>query len=97
VKAHIGPTIKAHLLRSAFYLLLLLAVCVIPLALAQRTTWGAPANIITVTNLNDNGAGTACKAKPSAPSASTSVFCPTHWPFHASAANPLADLGSTRR
>jgi len=31
------PSTKAHLLRSAFYLLLLLAACVIPLALAQRT------------------------------------------------------------
>jgi hypothetical protein len=53
VKAHIDPAIKAHLLRGAFYLLLLLAVCVIPFALAQRTTWRAPANIITVTKPAD--------------------------------------------
>src|SRR5205823_1198680 len=32
------PNIKAHLLRGAFYLLLLVAVCVIPFALGQRTT-----------------------------------------------------------
>ncbi len=31
-------SIKAHLIRSAFYLLLLLAVCAIPFALAQRDT-----------------------------------------------------------
>jgi hypothetical protein len=31
-----NPYIKAHFLRSAFYVLLLLAVCVIPFALAQR-------------------------------------------------------------
>src|SRR2546430_1444884 len=31
------PTIKAHLIRGAFYLLLLLAVCAIPFALAQRS------------------------------------------------------------
>src|SRR4029077_4194745 len=31
------PNIKAHLLRSAFHLVLLVVVCVIPLALAQRT------------------------------------------------------------
>ena len=38
MKKQINPTIKAHLLRSAFYLLLLLAVCAIPFALAQRKT-----------------------------------------------------------
>src|SRR5438128_2025609 len=38
MKKQIDPTIKAHLLRGAFYLLLLLAVCAIPFALAQRNT-----------------------------------------------------------
>src|SRR5437867_12777849 len=38
MKKQINPTIKAHLIRSAFYLLLLLAVCAIPFALAQRNT-----------------------------------------------------------
>src|SRR5438046_2363997 len=38
MKKQTNPQIKAHLLRSAFYLLLLLAVCVIPFALGQRTT-----------------------------------------------------------
>jgi hypothetical protein len=36
MKKQIGATIKAHLIRCAFYLLLLLAVCAIPFALAQR-------------------------------------------------------------
>jgi hypothetical protein len=36
VKAQIGPAIKAHLVRGAFYLLLLLAICVIPFSLGQR-------------------------------------------------------------
>src|SRR5712664_314443 len=36
MKKQINPKIKAHLIRSAFYVLLLLAVCVIPFALAQR-------------------------------------------------------------
>jgi len=36
MKKQINPTIKAHLIRSAFYLLLLMAICVIPFALAQR-------------------------------------------------------------
>src|SRR5919106_6744776 len=36
MKKQINPTIKAHLLRGALYLLLLVAVCAIPFALAQR-------------------------------------------------------------
>src|ERR1041385_1983809 len=36
MKKQTNPSIKAHLIRSAFYVLLLLAVCVIPFALAQR-------------------------------------------------------------
>jgi hypothetical protein len=36
VKAQISPAIKARLIRGAFYLLLLLGLCVIPFALAQR-------------------------------------------------------------
>jgi N-acetylneuraminic acid mutarotase len=38
MKKQINPTIKAHLIRSACYVLLLVAVCVIPFALAQRNT-----------------------------------------------------------
>src|SRR4029077_1325684 len=38
MKKQLNPTIKAHLIRSAFYVLLLVAVCVIPFALAQRKT-----------------------------------------------------------
>ena len=55
---------KAHLIRGAFYLLLLLAVCVIPFALAQRTTakGNRPANLITVTNTNDSGPGSLRQA-----------------------------------
>jgi len=36
MKKQINPTIKAHLLRGAFYLLLLVGICAIPFALAQR-------------------------------------------------------------
>src|SRR5262245_17488904 len=36
MKKQINPTIKAHLIRGAFYLLLLVTVCAIPFALAQR-------------------------------------------------------------
>ena len=37
MKRQTEPNIKAHLLRTAFYLLVLVAVCVIPFALGQRT------------------------------------------------------------
>ena len=48
MKKQINPTIKAHLIRGAFYLLLLVAVCAIPFALAQRNTIkrGSPAQAI---------------------------------------------------
>src|SRR6202030_328882 len=38
MKKQINPSIKAQLLRGAFYLLPLVAVCLIPFALGQRTT-----------------------------------------------------------
>jgi len=38
MKKQINISVKAHLVRGAFYLLLLLAVCVIPFALGQRNT-----------------------------------------------------------
>ena len=40
MKKQINPTIKAHLIRGAFYLLLLVAVCAIPFALAQSRSRG---------------------------------------------------------
>jgi Kelch motif len=41
VKAHFDPTTRARVVRAAFYLLLLVAVCVIPFALAERNTRNA--------------------------------------------------------
>jgi hypothetical protein len=38
MKRRVNPPVEAHLIRGAFYLLFLLAVCAIPFALAQRTT-----------------------------------------------------------
>ena len=38
MKKRINQRVKAHLIRAAFYLLFLVAVCTIPFALAQRTT-----------------------------------------------------------
>src|SRR5437764_6895443 len=50
MKKQINPTIKAHLIRGAFYLLLLIAVCAIPFALAQRSRL-LPSNLPGVPNL----------------------------------------------
>ena len=38
MKKQVNPRTKAHLIRGIFYLLLLVAVCAIPFALAQRNT-----------------------------------------------------------
>src|SRR2546423_13801811 len=54
--------VKERLNRGAFYLVLLTGICLIPFALAQRIARRAPANIITVTNLNDSGIGSLRQA-----------------------------------
>src|SRR4029077_13059459 len=79
VKANISSTIKAHLLRGAFYLLLLLAVSLIPFALAQRTTakGNRPATTITVTNGNDSGPGSLRQALAQANDGDTINFDPS--------------------
>ena len=38
MKKQTNPNMKAHLIRSAFYVLLLVAICVIPFALGQRNS-----------------------------------------------------------
>jgi hypothetical protein len=60
----VTPNVNAHLFRGAFYLLLLLAVSVIPFALAQRNTTkgNRPADVITVTSTNDGGPGSLRQA-----------------------------------
>jgi hypothetical protein len=79
VKAHISSTIKAHLIRGALYLLLLLAVSLIPFAFAQRTTakGNRPATTITVTNGNDSGPGSLRQAIADAQDGDTINFDPS--------------------
>src|SRR6476660_1966720 len=56
-----SPSIKAYIIRRAFYLLLLLAVCVIPFALAQRTTpIAAAAEPTIVSETSPRAAATPC-------------------------------------
>src|SRR5712672_2151129 len=73
-KPGLTRAVKAHLNRDAFYLLLLIGICLIPFALAQRTTWRAPADTITVTNLNDSGAGSLRQALADASDSDTINF-----------------------
>ena len=79
MEKYINATIEAHLLRGAFYLLLLLAVCVIPFALGQRTTakGNRPATTITVTNGNDSGPGSLRQALADANDGDTINFDPS--------------------
>src|SRR5215469_7196140 len=79
VKANISSTTKARLLRGAFCLLLLLAVCVIPLALAQGipAKGNRPASTITVTNTNDSGPGSLRQALADANNGDTINFAVT--------------------
>jgi len=78
-KIQIGPSIRAHLIRGAFYLVLLSAVCVIPLAFAQRTPAKAnrPVSTITVTNTNDSGPGSLRQALVDANDGDTINFAVT--------------------
>src|SRR6266403_3357454 len=75
----ISPMMKAHLIRGAFYLLLMLAACMIPFALAQRTTakGNRPATTITVTNGNDSGPGSLRQALADANDGDTINFDPS--------------------
>src|SRR5438046_3440332 len=79
MEKQINSHVKAHLLRGAFYVLLLLAVCVIPFALAQRTTvkGNRPANVITVTNGDDSGPGSLRHALANANDGDTINFDPS--------------------
>jgi hypothetical protein len=79
MKKQINPFTKAHLIRGVFYVLLMLAVCMIPFALAQRTTakGNRPATTITVTNGNDSGPGSLRQALVDANDGDTINFDPS--------------------
>src|SRR5258708_7064932 len=64
MKKQVNSNLTACFIRGALYLLLLLAVSLIPFALAQRTTakGNRPATTITVTNGNDSGPGSLRQA-----------------------------------
>jgi Galactose oxidase, central domain len=73
MKKQINPDIKAHLLRSAVYVIVLLAVCVIPFALGQR-------NIGRLAPTSKAFRTDGKAARPQLPQGT----CPTPWSFVAS-------------
>src|SRR5258705_13894987 len=82
MKKQINPTIKAHLIRSAFYLLLLLGVCAIPFALAQRNaarqSMAKPAIVMdSSSNPAESKAGLAIAANPDLQGASPKTLTKT--------------------
>ena len=76
-KTALACVVKEHLNRGAFYLVLLIGICLIPFALAQRTNRRTPANVITVTNLNDSGPGSLRQALADASDGDTITFAVT--------------------
>src|SRR5690348_13751593 len=85
MKKQIHPSIKAHLLRSVFYLLLLVAVCAIPFALAQSGSRGTTKR--TVTNRS------AGQPMPISPTAALSALASTGNRPVQIQKNPLQRLG----
>src|SRR6476646_9583263 len=79
MKKYVNATVNAHPVRGALYLLLLLAVSLIPFALAQRATAKGtrPATTITVTNGNDSGPGSLRQALADANDGDTINFDPS--------------------
>ena len=73
MKKQINSNIKAHLIRSSFYVLLLLAVCVIPFALGQRNI-----GRLAPTLKSFKAGGKAARPQP------PQGTCPFPWSFVAS-------------
>src|SRR5438874_5352612 len=89
MKKQINPTIKAHLIRSAFYVLLLLAVCMIPFALAQRNIARQSAGKLTA----KQSAGQSTRLVPSA---AASALAPQGVPTNSSGKSTSAALSAAK-
>src|SRR5438876_12398287 len=76
MKKQINPTIKAHLLRGAAYLLLLMAVCAIPFALAQSRSRGTTKRSVAKSSINPNVATNVYPAQDTPSSALPNISMP---------------------
>ena len=74
MKKQNNQSIKAHLIRSALYVLLLVAVCVIPFALAQRTATNRSITPATNRNFNPDTAPASTEANQSHPMVSSGAI-----------------------
>lgn len=77
MKKQNNQSIKAHLIRSALYVLLLVAVCVIPFALAQRTATSRSIAPATSHNLNPETAPASNEAGQGQPVSSGAIGVPS--------------------
>ena len=84
MKKQINPTIKAHLIRGAFYLILLVAVCAIPFALAQSRS-RATAKQIAAKPTNQTVNRTASGFKPASQLPNDVIRVPANSPLLAPA------------
>ena len=83
MKKQNNQSIKAHLIRSALYVLLLLAVCVIPFALAQRNTNNRAVAPETSRNFNPVTAQHSTEADQAQPTVSSgAIGVPSTLPPH---------------
>src|SRR5215216_7984692 len=64
MRKQLNTTTRAHLIRGAFYLLLLMAVCAIPFALAQSRSRGAINPSIVSTAVNQTAVSDTAAAPP---------------------------------
>jgi hypothetical protein len=76
-KTALACILKGHFNRGTFWLVLFIGICLIPFALARRTAWRSPGDIITVTNTNDSGAGSLRQALADANDGDTITFAVT--------------------
>ena len=73
MKKQTNPNIKAHLLRSAFYVLLLLAVWVIPFALGQRNSNNRAGHAALAASAPTKNVAPVASDYPKVPTAPSSV------------------------
>ncbi|HKF95569.1 MAG TPA: hypothetical protein VKB96_13435, partial [Gammaproteobacteria bacterium] len=78
MRKQLNTTTRAHLIRGAFYLLLLLAVCAIPFALAQSRSRGAINPSIVSTAVNQTAVSDTAAAPPTSGAVKAQLAVPPY-------------------